>query len=44
MNFLVPYNCQIIKSLISHFVVLSWSPHLPIQLNESWLKTAQGYY
>ena len=32
MSFLVPYNSQIIKSRISRFVILSWTPHLPILL------------
>ena len=37
MSFLVPYNSQIIKSRISRFVVLGWTPHLPILLITSFV-------
>ena len=39
MSFLVPYNSQIIKRRISRIVVLSWTPHLPILLTLTSLRT-----
>ena len=32
MSLFVPYNSKIIKSRMSRFVVLSWSPHLYVLL------------